>query len=121
MLRATAIFFVSVHLNGCETKPIQSHWLADYRATVISSQLPIELGSLTLIDAQSEANIVTLAFAKKKNLNIDSLVDQVAVSFCDSIELRPLLESNISYRIITLDKNENAESLNVISLTKCSN
>ncbi|CAM3070123.1 type II secretion system pilot lipoprotein GspS-beta [Vibrio neptunius] len=121
MLRATAIFSLVSMLNGCQTNPIQSHWLADYRATVISSQLPIELGSLTLVEAQSEANIVTLIFAKRKKLNIDSLVDKVAVSFCNSIELRPLLESKISYKIMTLDKNEDVESLYVISLTKCSN
>ncbi|NUW67126.1 type II secretion system pilot lipoprotein GspS-beta [Vibrio coralliilyticus] len=121
MLRATAIFSLVSMLNGCQTNPIQSNWLADYRATVISSQLPVELGSLTLVDAQSEANIVTLVFAKKKNLDMDSLVDQVTVSFCDNIELRTLLESRISYQVITLDKNDKVESLNVISLAKCLN
>ncbi|MDC5718396.1 type II secretion system pilot lipoprotein GspS-beta [Vibrio europaeus] len=70
----------------------------------LSRQLPIELGSLTLVDAQSQANIVTLVSAKKKNFNIDRLVDPVAVSFYDNIELKPLLESKISYRVISLEK-----------------
>ncbi|MFA0003164.1 type II secretion system pilot lipoprotein GspS-beta [Vibrio splendidus] len=121
MLRTTVILFVSVMLNGCQISPIKSNGLADYRATVISSQLPQELGSITLVNAQSEGDSVTLVFVKKKTLNMDRLVEKVAVIFCDSIEIRPLLESGISYRIITLGKNEKVESLNVISLAKCSN
>ncbi|MCK6264485.1 GspS/AspS pilotin family protein [Vibrio sp. ZSDE26] len=121
MLRTTVIIFVSVMLNGCQISPIKSNGLADYRATVISSQLPQELGPLTLVDAKSKSNIVTLVFVKKKTLNMDSLVEKIVVSFCGNIEIRPLLESGISYRIITLGKNEKVESLNVISLAKCSN
>jgi len=121
MLRKTVIFFVSVMLNGCQINPIKSNGLADYRATVISSQLPQELGPITLVNAQSKDNSVTLVFVKKKTMNMDSLVEKVAVSFCDNIEIRPLLENGISYRIITLGQNENVESLNVISLAKCSN
>ena len=118
MLRTAVIISVSVMLNGCQISPMKSSGLADYRATVISSQLPQELGSITLVNAQSE---VTLVFVKKKTLNMDSLVGKVAVSFCDNIEIRPLLDSGISYRIITLGKNEKVESLNVISLTQCPN
>jgi len=121
MLRTTVIIFVIVMLNGCQVSPIASNGLADYRATVISSQLPQELGSLILVDAKSEANIVTLVFVKKKTLDMNSLVEKVAISYCDNIEIRPLLESGISYRIITLGKNEKVESLKVISLAKCSN
>lgn len=108
-------------LNGCQISPIKSNGLADYRATVISSKLPQDLGELTLVAAKSEANIVVLYFRKKKTLNMDSLVEKVTVRFCNNIEIRPLLESGIFYRIITLGKNEQVESLNVISLTKCPN
>ncbi|MEZ8822959.1 type II secretion system pilot lipoprotein GspS-beta [Vibrio amylolyticus] len=119
MLRTIGVIFVSVMLNGCQTSPVESNWLADYRATVISSQLPQELGSVTLVDAKSKANIVTLIFVKKKTLDMDSLIEQVAVSFCDNTEIRLLLESGISYRIITLGQNKIIENLNVISLTQC--
>ncbi|MHA2940414.1 type II secretion system pilot lipoprotein GspS-beta [Vibrio sp. RC27] len=121
MLRTTVIISVSVILNGCQISPMKPNGLADYRATVISSQLPQDLGSITLVNAKSEGNSVTLVFVKKKALNMDSLVEKVAVSFCENIEIRPLLESGISYRIITLGKNKTVESLNVISLTQCLN
>lgn len=81
MLRTTVILFVSVMLNGCQISPIKSNGLADYRATVISNQLPQELGSIILVNAQSEGNSVTLGFVKKKTLNMDRLVEKVAVSF----------------------------------------
>ncbi|TKE84890.1 hypothetical protein FCV53_24925, partial [Vibrio sp. F12] len=84
MLRTTVILFVSVMLNGCQISPIKSNGLADYRATVISSQLPQELGSITLVNTQSEGDSVTLVFVKKKTLNMDRLVEKVGVSFCDN-------------------------------------
>ncbi len=86
MLRTTVILFVSVMLNGCQISPIKSNGLADYRATVISSQLPQELGSITLVNAQSEGDSVTLVFVKKKTLNMDRLVEKVAVIFCDLLQ-----------------------------------
>ncbi|MDC5852411.1 GspS/AspS pilotin family protein [Vibrio europaeus] len=121
MLRKAAIIFVSIMLNGCQMSPEESNGLADYRATVISSKLPQDLGSVTLVAAKSEANVVTLVFVKKQTLNMGSLVEKVAVSFCDNIEIRPLLDNGISYRIITLEKNEKVESLHIISLTQCPN
>ena len=100
--------------------PEESNELADYRATVISSKLPQDLGSVTLVTAKSEANVITLVFVKKQTLDMGSLVEKVAVSFCDNIEISPLLDNGISYRVITLGKNEKVENINVISLAKCS-
>ncbi|MGR5389194.1 type II secretion system pilot lipoprotein GspS-beta [Vibrio sp. BS-M-Sm-2] len=121
MLRTTVIIFVSVMLSGCQISPMESNGLADYRATVISSQLPQDLGPLTLVGAKSKANIVTIVFVKKKTVDMERLVARVTVSFCENIEIRPLLEYGISYRIFTLGKNDKVESLNVISLANCSN
>ncbi|CAH7206849.1 Type II secretion system pilot lipoprotein GspS-beta [Vibrio crassostreae] len=121
MLRKAAIIFVNIMLNGCQMSPEESNGLADYRATVISNKLPQDLGSVTLVAAKSEANVVTLVFVKKQTLDMGSLVEKVAVSFCDNIEIRPLLDNGISYRIITLDKNEKVESLHIISLSQCPN
>ncbi|WP_394253024.1 type II secretion system pilot lipoprotein GspS-beta [Vibrio profundi] len=120
MLRITVTILVSVMLNGCQTSPMKSDGLADYRATVISSELPQDLGPLTLVGAKSKANIVTLVLVKKKTVDMDRLVARVTVSFCENIEIRPLLEYGISYRIFTLGKNDKVENINVVSLAKCS-
>lgn len=119
MRRKAAIIFVSIMLNGCQMSLEGANKLADYRATVISSKLPLDLGSVTLVAANSEDNVVNLVFVKKQALDMGSLVENVAISFCDNIEIRPLLDNGISYRIITLGKNNKVESLNVISLAKC--
>jgi hypothetical protein len=46
---------------------------------------------------------------------MDSLVEQVAIDFCDEDETRYLLERGISYRVITFDSNNKVDSLNFIS------
>lgn len=39
--------------------------LSDYRATIISSRLPLKIGALTLVQAKSDANNISLIFTKK--------------------------------------------------------
>ncbi|ANW26953.1 hypothetical protein BA953_22745 [Vibrio coralliilyticus] len=109
-------------LDGCQRNSIQPNAVADYRATVISSLLPKTLGPLTLVSAISDANTITLTLVRGRSvMDINSLMERVVVSFCDNIEIRPLLESGISYRIITLGQNEKVEHFNLISLEECSN
>ncbi|WP_394128511.1 type II secretion system pilot lipoprotein GspS-beta [Vibrio hepatarius] len=108
-------------LNGCQRNSLQPNAVADYRATVISSQLPKRLGPLTLVSAMSDANAITLTLVRERSVDINSLIERVAVSFCDNIEIRPLLDSGISYRIITLGLNKKVEHFNLISLETCSN
>lgn len=108
-------------LNGCQRNSLQPNAVADYRATVISSQLPKRLGPLTLVSAKSDANAITLTLVRERSVDINSLIERVAVSFCDNMEIRPLLDSGISYRIITLGQNKKVEHFNLISLETCSN
>lgn len=108
-------------LNGCQRNSLQPNAVADYRATVISSQLPKRLGPLTLVSAISDANTITLTLVRERSVDINSLIERVAVSFCDNMEIRPLLDSGISYRIITLGQNKKVEHFNLISLETCSN
>ncbi len=95
--------------------------LSDYRATIISSRLPQKIGALTLVQAKSDTNNIFLIFTNSKFVDMDSLVEQVAIDFCDEDETRYLLERGISYRIITLDSNNKVDSLNFISLNTCIN
>ncbi|ARC94512.1 hypothetical protein B6A42_23665 [Vibrio coralliilyticus] len=108
-------------LNGCQRNSLQPNAVADYRATVISSQLPKRLGPLTLVSAESDANAIILTLVRERSVDINSLIERVAVSFCDNMEIRPLLDSGISYRIITLGQNKKVEHFNLISLETCSN
>lgn len=108
-------------LNGCQRNSLQPNAVADYRATVISSQLPKRLGPLTLVSAISDANTITLTLVRERSVDINSLIERVAVSLCDNMEIRPLLDSGISYRIITLGQNKKVEHFNLISLETCSN
>ena len=95
--------------------------LSDYRATIISSRLPLKIGALTLVQAKSDSNNISLIFTKNKFVDMDSLVEQVAIEFCDEDETKYLLERGVSYRIITLDSNNKVDSLNSISLNTCIN
>ena len=108
-------------LNGCQRNSLQPNAVADYRATVISSQLPKRLGPLTLVSAISDANAITLTLVRERSVDINSLIERVAVSFCDNIEIRPLLDMGVSYRIITLGQDKKVEHFNLISLETCSN
>ncbi|EGQ7984228.1 type II secretion system pilot lipoprotein GspS-beta [Vibrio vulnificus] len=108
-------------LNGCQRNSLQPNTVAEYRATVISSQLPKRLGPLTLVSAISDANAITLTLVRERSVDINSLIERVAVSFCDNIEIRPLLDMGISYRIITLGQDKKVEHFNLISLETCSN
>lgn len=65
--------------------------LSDYRATIISSRLPQKIGALTLVQAKSDSNNISLIFTKNKFVDMDSLVEQVAIEFCDEDETRYLL------------------------------
>ena len=65
--------------------------------------------------------ITFLLFLQKKFVDMDSLVEQVAIEFCDEDETKYLLERGVSYRIITLDSNNKVDSLNSISLNTCIN
>lgn len=108
-------------LNGCQRNSLQPNAVADYRATVISSQLPKRLGPLTLVSAISDANAITLTLVRERSVDINSLIERVAVSFCDNIEIRSLLDMGVSYRIITLGQDKKVEHFNLISLETCSN
>jgi hypothetical protein len=108
-------------LNGCQKNSLQPNAVADYRATVISSQLPKKLGPLTLVSAMSDANAITLTLVRERSVDIVSLIERVAISFCNNMEIRPLLDSGISYQIVTLGQNKKVENFKLISLETCSN
>jgi|GEM_PF-1768224 len=108
-------------LNGCQKNSLQPNAVADYRATVISSQLPKRLGPLTLVSAMSDANAITLTLVRERSVDIVSLIERVAISFCNNMEIRPLLDSGISYQIVTLGQNKKVENFKLISLETCSN
>ncbi|WP_373415649.1 type II secretion system pilot lipoprotein GspS-beta [Vibrio parahaemolyticus] len=119
--RNTFVLFIIILLNGCLSNQMLPNELSDYRATIISSRLPQKIGALTLVQAKSDTNNISLIFTKSKFVDMDSLVEQVAIDFCDEDETRYLLERGISYRIITLDSNNKVDSLNFISLNTCIN
>ncbi len=108
-------------LNGCQRNSLQPNAVADYRATVISSQLPKRLGPLTLVSAMSDTNAITLTLVREHSVDIASLIERVAISFCNNMEIRPLLDSGISYRIVTLGQDKKVENFKLISLETCSN
>jgi len=108
-------------LNGCQKNSLQPNAVADYRATVISSQLPKKLGPLTLVSAMSDANAITLTLVRERSVDIVSLIERVAISFCNNMEIRPLLDSGMSYQIVTLGQNKKVENFKLISLETCSN
>ncbi|EIA1590718.1 type II secretion system pilot lipoprotein GspS-beta [Vibrio parahaemolyticus] len=119
--RNTFVLFIIILLNGCLSNQMLPNELSDYRSTIISSRLPQKIGALTLVQAKSDSNNISLIFTKNKFVDMDSLVEQVAIEFCDEDETRYLLERGISYRIITLDSSNKVDSLNIISLNTCIN
>ncbi len=119
--RNTFVLFIVILLNGCLSNQMLQNELSEYRATIISSRIPQKIGALTLVQAKSDVNNISLIFTKNKFVDMDSLVERVAIEFCEKEETRYLLKRGISYRIITLDYGNKIDSINSISLKTCIN
>ncbi len=76
--------------------------LAKYRAGILASDLPIEMGPITMIQAKSKHETVELHFleAREGKLSLQQLVDSSENTYCNDNEIRPLLSQGIIYRII---------------------
>ncbi|MBD1558847.1 type II secretion system pilot lipoprotein GspS-beta [Vibrio sp. S9_S30] len=119
--RNTFVLSFSVLLSGCLSNQMSAIALSDYRATMISSQLPRKIGPLTLVKAQSDGQFVTLYFNKEGILDMDKLIKRVAIHFCNSLETRDLMNRGVSYRISTFDPTKTETQIHTISEEKCLN
>lgn len=119
--RNTFVLFFIVLLSGCLSSHMSVSALSDYRATIISSQLPLKVGPLTLVKAQSDGQYVTLYFNKEGILDMDNLIKRVALHFCGSLETRDLMNRGVSYRISTFDSTKMETQIHIISEEKCLN
>ncbi|MBL4830621.1 MAG: type II secretion system pilot lipoprotein GspS-beta [Aliivibrio sp.] len=93
-------------LVGCASaeteKRQQLEGLAKYRAGILASDLPIEMGAITMIQAKAKHSTVELHFleANEGKISLQKLVDTSENTYCNDQEIRPLLSQGISYRII---------------------
>ncbi|MGF1762754.1 type II secretion system pilot lipoprotein GspS-beta [Aliivibrio kagoshimensis] len=76
--------------------------LAKYRAGILASDLPIEMGPITMIQAKSKQQTVELHFLEASDgiLSLQQLVDNSETTYCNDSEIRPLLSQGMNYRIV---------------------
>ncbi len=90
--------------SGCasDTHQQQVEILADYRASILASSLPIQMAQLTLITVKERQGTVEMIFLDSEtgNISTNQIIDKSVITFCNDKEIRPVLEKGVSYRYI---------------------
>lgn len=76
--------------------------LADYRASVLASVLPLEMGQLTLLQAKAKQGVVEMMFLDGGNgeVSTNQIIENSITTFCKDKEVRPVLDKGVTYRYI---------------------
>ena len=92
--------------------------LADYRASILASTLPLEMGPLTLIQVKEKQGVVEMMFLDSGNgeLSTTQIIENSITTYCKDQEIRPVLEKGVSYRYVI--RNSRGQKQNDIFVTE---
>ncbi|MUK60775.1 hypothetical protein GNP81_07710 [Aliivibrio fischeri] len=94
----------AIILSGCASNEQQQEieMLADYRASVLASVLPLEMGQLTLLQAKAKQGVVKMMFLDGGNgeISTNQIIENSITTFCKDKEVRPVLDKGVTYRYI---------------------
>lgn len=95
-----------VLLAGCSSTNEQSkqlELLASSRAQLLSSQLPIESGPLSIMSASAQQNVIELMMIYNSDVesapSFNSLVSNSVVKYCSDKQTRANLDAGLAYRV----------------------
>ncbi|MCG7496060.1 GspS/AspS pilotin family protein [Vibrio sp. Of7-15] len=76
--------------------------LAQKRANLLAKEVPVEFGPLSIMKARAKGSVVEIMMIDSGNGSISTkqMVETSVKSYCTDMEVRPLLEEGLSYRIM---------------------
>ena len=76
--------------------------LADYRASILASTVPLEMGQLTLIQVKEKQGVVEMIFLDSGSgeMSTNQIIENSITTYCNDKEIRPVLEKGVSYRYL---------------------
>ncbi|MFV0574102.1 MAG: type II secretion system pilot lipoprotein GspS-beta [Vibrio sp.] len=88
-------------LAGCASTPSEIEMMADQRASLIESSLPITVGPLNIMSAKANGNIVdiTMIYNSTATIAPSALVDASASAYCKDENVRSVLDKGVIYHI----------------------
>lgn len=112
-------------LAGCTSssdKQRQVEAIASHRAKILSNELPIEHGPLTIMQARAKANVVELMMIYNGDNAIPpkQLMDKSLAYYCSNNEVKANLEHGVIYDIKMRSPRGQLLFEKVISLESCS-
>jgi hypothetical protein len=96
--------------------------LADRRAEILSSGLPVNYGPLSIVRAQARDNrvIIEMLYADDSSMSAQTLYQQAEKYYCNNSEITATLKQGLVYEI-RIRNNRGQMAVNeVISLSTCS-
>lgn len=120
MKKIILIALSALLLAGCASNEQQQEieMLADYRASILASTLPLEMGPLTLIQVKEKQGVVEMMFLDSGNgeLSTTQIIENSITTYCKDQEIRPVLEKGVSYRYVI--RNSRGQKQNDIFVTE---
>lgn len=94
----------AIILSGCASNEQQQEieMLADYRASVLASVLPLKMGQLTLLQAKAKQGVVEMMFLDSESgeISTNQIIENSINTFCKDQEVRPVLDKGVVYRYV---------------------
>ncbi|CAH0533280.1 hypothetical protein VST7929_01144 [Vibrio stylophorae] len=107
-------------LSGCASQEPESHVLARYRADVTIKKLPQELPGYRLINVKAKENRVRYVFLRTDSkANAQRFSQNISKGFCQSEELKSLLDQGVVYEIEIRDANTKIVADKLVTLQDC--
>jgi hypothetical protein len=127
MNRFSFITVVSLLLStlvGCASNAEQQRqleMLADRRAGILASGLPIEYGPLSIIKATSNANVVTIEmiYNQSNTISVEQLMNSSTNYYCSNSEIVDTMKLGVNYQILIRNSRGQIISQEQINSTKC--
>lgn len=110
----------AILLSGCASNEQQQEieMLADYRASILASTVPLEMGPLTLIQVKEKQGVVEMVFLDggSGEMSTNQIIENSITTYCNDNEIRPVLEKGVSYRYLI--RNSRGQKQNDILVTE---
>ena len=110
----------AILFSGCASNEQQQEieMLADYRASILASTVPLEMGPLTLIQVKEKQAVVEMVFLDggSGEMSTNQIIENSITTYCNDKEIRPVLEKGVSYRYLI--RNSRGQKQNDILVTE---
>ncbi|AZL84474.1 hypothetical protein EIJ81_07490 [Aliivibrio salmonicida] len=115
--------FSLILLSGCASNEQQKEidMLADYRASVLSSVLPLEIGPLTLLRAKAKHGVVEMMFLDSGNGKVSTteVIEKSITTFCKDNEVRPVIDKGVTYQYIIRNSRGQQQNNIIVNEQSC--